>query len=316
MKKKILSVMLFGAMCVGFVACENNEPEVNNNGNGNGNGSGNGTTNPITPTYTVTITINDEAMGTVTGAGTYNEGDTAILTATANEGYKFVKWSDNVTENSRTITVSADVTLTAIFADPLNGHEYVDLGLPSGILWATCNVGATTPEEYGNYYAWGETTTKETYNWSTYKYGDGSTFSKYNTSSGYGTVDNKTVLVPEDDAAAVNWGGDWRMPTLAEMQELLDSDNCTWKWTTQNGVYGRKVTGKSNGNSIFLPAAGYRNDSSLDLNGTDGGYWSSSLYESSPNNACVLYFSWGNFDWSNFGSRFFGQSVRAVCSPK
>ena len=104
-----------------------------------------------------------------------------------------------------------------------NGHEYVDLGLPSGIKWATCNVGATTPEEYGDYFAWGETQPKDYYDWSTYKYCNGDEYSitKYCTRSTYGTVDIKTTLELSDDAARVNWGGKWRMPTIEEQKELL-----------------------------------------------------------------------------------------------
>ena len=130
--------------------------------------------------------------------------------------------------------------------DPYNGHEYVDLGL--SVKWATCNVGAVSPEDYGDYFAWGETEPKDFYAWSTYKWCNGSydTLTKYCTDSKYGTVDNKTVLDLEDDAAHVNWGGDWRMPTKAEQDELYN--NCTWEWTTQNGVNGYKVTSKINGN--------------------------------------------------------------------
>lgn len=185
----------------------------------------------------------------------------------------------------------------------------VDLGL--SVKWADMNVGADSPEEYGLYYAWGETELKAEYNWSTYKWCNGSydTQTKYCTSSSYGTVDNKTVLDPEDDVAHVKWGGSWRMPTKAEQDELRTQ--CTWTWTTQNGVYGRKVTGP-NGNSIFLPAAGYRNVSSLNSAGSDGGYWSSSLFESYSNNAFVLRFSSGDVGRSN-GLRCYGQSVRPVC---
>ena len=149
----------------------------------------------------------------------------------------------------------------AIPEDPYNGHEYVDLGL--SVKWATCNVGAESPEDYGDYFAWGETTSKSTYNLSTYKYCNGSstTLTKYNTSSSYGTVDNKTQLDLTDDAARANWGGSWRMPTYAEWTELCEQ--CTWTWTSQNGVKGYKVTSKSNCNSIFLRATGYRIDSSL-----------------------------------------------------
>ena len=137
-----------------------------------------------------------------------------------------------------------------------NGYEYVELGLPSGIKWATCNIGATKPEEYGGYYAWGETEEKSYYDWDTYKWCNGTynSLTKYCTDSGSGRVDNKTVLDPEDDVAHIKWGGSWRMPTRDEIKEL--NDNCTWQWTTLNGVNGYRVTGP-NGNSIFLPAAGY-----------------------------------------------------------
>ena len=191
-----------------------------------------------------------------------------------------------------------------------NGHEYVDLGL--SVKWATCNVGATKPEEYGDYFAWGEVEPKETYNWSTYKWCNGSddTQTKYCTNSNYGTVDNKTVLESADDAAAVNWGGSWRMPTTEEQQELIE--NCTWTWTTQNGVNGYKVTSKSNGNSIFLPAAGYRSGSSLYFAGSYGYYWSGSLYTGSPFTAWYVNFYSSDVNRYSY-YRDYGQSVRPVC---
>ena len=192
-------------------------------------------------------------------------------------------------------------------------HEYVDLGL--SVKWATCNVGATKPEEYGDYFAWGETTTKSTYNWSTYKYCNGSynNLTKYCTDSYYGTVDNKTQLELSDDAARANWGGSWRMPTDAEMTELREQ--CTWTWTTQNGVYGYKVTSKKSGytnKSIFLPAAGYRGGSSLDNAGSNGSYWSSSLRTDYPGSAWYVYFGSSNVLRHNY-YRYYGFSVRPVC---
>lgn len=191
-------------------------------------------------------------------------------------------------------------------------REYVDLGLPSGIKWATCNVGAEKPEEYGNYFAWGETTGynegKTDFSWETYKWCDGSystlTLTKYCTYPKYGSVDDKTVLDPEDDAAHVNWGGSWRMPTKAEQDELFTE--CTWISTTQNGVNGYKVTSKSNGNSIFLPAAGEREGSSLFSAGFAGHYWSSSLEAD--------YYAYFLYNFHSYGSlRYDGLSVRAVC---
>ena len=188
------------------------------------------------------------------------------------------------------------------------GHEYVDLGL--SVKWATCNVGASKPEEYGGYYAWGETEEKDNYDWSTYKWCKGSydTLTKYCTDGDFGKVDNKTVLDPEDDVAHVKWGGTWRMPTRAEQDELREK--CTWAWTTQNGVNGYKVTGP-NGNSIFLPAAGCRNGTEADDRGSSGYYWSSSLYSNYGYDAYYLGFGSGSCGWDNYVRRS-GQSVRPV----
>ena len=189
--------------------------------------------------------------------------------------------------------------------------EYaVDLGLPSGTLWADRNVGADSPEAYGDYFAWGEVTPKSEYNWSTYKWCNGSdnTLTKYCTYSSNGTVDNKTTLDLEDDAAYVNMGSEWRVPTRAEQDELRN--NCTWTWTTQNGVNGYKVTGK-NGNSLFLPAAGYCNSSGLSYTGSDALYWLSSLWEPNPCLADVLYFGSDRYYIDSL-YRYYGQPVRAV----
>ena len=272
-----------------------------------------------------------------------NAGDKQQLTATvspSNATAKDVHWisSDEsiakvdedglvtaVAPGTATITaygssgVSASCTVTV-----KEGVQAVDLGLPSGLKWASCNVGATRPEEFGDYFAWGETepnyssqdplTWKDGktsgYDWPSYKWCNGSenTQTKYNTKSSYGTVDNKTVLDPEDDAAHVNWGGSWRMPTDAEWTEL--KTKCTLTWTTQNGVNGRLVTGP-NGKSIFLPAAGARNDTRLHNAGSYGYYWSSSLFTDFPYVACYVYFSPGNVYWYN-NYRYYGFSVRPV----
>ena len=218
------------------------------------------------------------------------------------------------------VTALVNVTLGKSQAEVLyvaDPHEYVDLGLPSGTLWATCNIGADSPEDYGDYFAWGETegynSGKTNFAWSTYKYCNGSlnTLTKYCTSSSYGTVDNKTELELEDDAAYVNWGANWRMPSLAQFEELINSSYTTTSWTAQKGVYGRKITSKSNGNSIFLPAAGYRNDTSLYDAGSFGLYWSRSLSTSRPYYAYNLYFGSGYVSWNNDG-RYYGLSVRPV----
>ena len=201
-------------------------------------------------------------------------------------------------------------SFTTLDGPQTGNHEYVDLGL--SVKWATCNVGASKPEEYGDYFAWGETQPKTTYDWRTYKWCNGTCFTqtKYCTDSYYGTVDNKTQLELNDDAARANWGGNWRMPTREERDELLN--NCTWKWTTQNGVYGYKVTSKKNGNSIFLPAAGYRFVSSLYNVGSYGDYWSSSLYSGYPSDACNLDFG-SDYVVRVSYTRYYGFSVRPVC---
>ncbi len=199
-----------------------------------------------------------------------------------------------------------------------NGHEYVDLGL--SVKWATCNVGANSPTDYGDYYAWGETETKPTYNWSTYKWcnGSSSTMTKYCTSSSYGKVDNKTVLDPEDDAAHVKWGGNWRMPTYAEFTELTNTNNCSWTWKTNyngSGINGYEVRSKKSGYTdkfIFLPAAGDRSGGSLYDVGSWGHYWSSSLYSGNSGYACGLNFGSGGVTRRDY-SRYYGLSVRPVC---
>ena len=188
----------------------------------------------------------------------------------------------------------------------LECHDYVNLGLPSGTLWATCNVGASKPEEYGDYFAWGETEPKEDYSWSTYfdTEDDGDTFKKYNNDGGL------TELLPEDDAATANWGSVWQMPSLDQIKELINSNYTTTTWTTQNGVNGRKITSKSNGNSIFLPAAGCHGASLYSV-GSSGIYWSPSLSTNYSDDACGLSFnSSGSYTYG--GSRSCGRSVRPV----
>lgn len=223
----------------------------------------------------------------------------------------------------------------------INGTTYhlgtsgaIDLGI--GVRWAAYNVGAEAPEEYGDYFAWGETTGyndgKTTFNWATYKYmqegySDRMHVTKYTTEDNKKegcwydgdtyvgtTVDgvtykNKTQLDAEDDAAHVKWQGSWRMPTEAEQDDLRNK--CTWVWTTYGGHDGYVVVG-STGNAIFLPAAGYRSGSSLYGAGSDDGYWSSSLDEGYSDVACGLYFGSSDVGRSYF-DRNVGQSVRPVC---
>ena len=189
---------------------------------------------------------------------------------------------------------------------------WVDLGLPSGLLWADRNVGADNPEDSGNYYAWGETSPKEVYTWDTYAYGNAyNALTKYCNKSDYGLdgfTDNLTTLEASDDAATVNIGSYARTPRDYEWQELMD--NTTVTWTTRNGVYGRKFTA-SNGKSIFLPATGNRYGSSLNDAGERGYYWSSTLVTDDPDYAwCFYFYSRGRFVSSDYRSG--GFSVRAV----
>ena len=199
--------------------------------------------------------------------------------------------------------------------------DYVDLGLPSGTLWATCNVGASKPEEYGDYFAWGETTGyrggKTTFAWATYKYCNGSetTMTKYCTDSSYGTVDNMTELELSDDAAYVNWGADWRMPSHEQINELINSNYTTAELITQNGVYGRKITSKKNGNSIFLPTAGVRDDTSISNEGAVGYYWSRMLNTDEPCNGRFLNIA-SNSTSPKCNNRYYGRSVRPVRASK
>jgi hypothetical protein len=198
-----------------------------------------------------------------------------------------------------------------------DGPKMVDLGL--SVKWATCNVGATSPWDYGDYYAWGETETKSVYFWPTYKYCNGSytTMTKYCNYSSFGNngfTDTKTTLDPKDDVAHVKWGDSWRMPTQTEMNELSNRDNCTWTWTTQKGVKGYLVTSKKSGHegaSIFLPAAGFR----LDIDFCDVGsgyYWSSSLSKAPPYYAQHLHIESGGYRTSGY-ERYCGFTIRPVC---
>ena len=271
---------------------------------------------PITKTITIkegeTLTVNEKLQtGKEIVIKTDNSGDKIFVdnnyvglspittslafgshTIKAERDGKTTSKTINVSQGSHVEThgrVSSDEYVLA-FVQEINGHEYVDLGL--SVKWATCNVGASKPEDYGNYYAWGETNTKSSY-------------TKENSKT-CGKQMNDIKGNPQYDAARANWGGTWRLPTEAELEEL--KNKCTWKWTTQNGVKGYKVTGP-NGKSIFLPAAGYRSGSSLYNAGEYGYYWSSSPDESGS--ARGLYFDSG-YQIVGWLSRFNGRSVRPV----
>ena len=228
------------------------------------------------------------------------------------EGYQNLSQTVEVKDGKKE---TLSVTMTKMSAPHEPYHDYVDLGLPSGVLWATCNVGATTPEGYGCYFAWGESKPKDTYSWGTYLYCNGSdkTLTKY----GYyaycgnnGYTDNLITLQPEDDAATVNWGNNWRMPTQAEWEELYQYT--TRNWSNYNGVGGMLFTA-SNGNSLFLPAAGWYDSSYHNYLNRDVYYWSSSLNvnDNRPDVAWSIGYYTTNTDIST-NYRYRGFAVRPV----
>lgn len=232
---------------------------------------------------------------------------------------------------------------TSLVNCPDDNHPHaIDFGLPSGTKWSCCNLGATKPEEYGNFYAWGETggyTSKgeiegssdysayemsdRIFNWAHYKWCNGSfyTLTKYCTQEGYGTVDGKTKLGLTDDAAHVSWGGNWRMPTEDEIKELIENTYFGYQPEIVNGVIGYKLSNKNNeDNYIFLPAAGYRGDEYIRYPGNYGRYWGSTVDKEGPHNAIALVFEAGGWTMSppNYATlyRCNGQSIRPVFSDK
>ena len=187
---------------------------------------------------------------------------------------------------------------------PDSNHPHaIDLGLPSGTKWACCNVGASAPEGYGGYYAWGETEEKSVYDYTSYKYYTGT-----NETSGTWISLGSDIAGTGYDVAHVKWGGRWHMPTRDQCKEFVN--NTSSKWTTKNGINGREFTGP-NGGTIFMPAAGYRWGSDLSSRGSGGDYWSSTLDESYPDDAYILGFSSSGVSTGS-GSRNYGESVRPV----
>ncbi len=276
--------------------------------------------------WVTSVTLNNPSL-------TLNEGQEQTLIPTVNPSNAADKSLNWVSSDTSVATVNAEGKVTAVSkgtatikAEAKDGSgKYascsvtvktpcpsgaVDLGL--SVYWGTTNIGASKPEDYGDYYAWGETEPKENYSWSTYKWGTSSTsLTKYNTDSSRGTVDNKTVLEPEDDVAHVKLGGKWRMPTDTEWTELWTK--CTWTWVTNyngSGINGRLFKA-TNGNSIFLPAAGYRDGTRLDTAGYVGFFWSSSLGTGNPSGALFAYFT-SDALYRSGRLRYFGHSVRPV----
>lgn len=232
----------------------------------------------------------------------------AMFTQTSAIAQGFIIYKNNG-ESLRLLYAELDSIVTFdVSIDRVNGHECIDLGL--SVKWASCNVGATKPEEYGGYYAFGETEEKAKYDWWTYKWcrtGDKKNLSKYTPGDHDG--DNKKILDPSDDVATVKWGSSWRMPTGKEIDELLNK--CAWKWTTYNGVNGYLVTG-TNGNSIFLPAAGYRWSTYLYDDGSEGYYWSATVTSNIYNDAEYLKFDSDECSSPYLWRRSAGHTIRPV----
>lgn len=214
--------------------------------------------------------------------------------------------TDGSTLRLQAAEVDSLVAFESEYTNPV--HIAIDLGLPSGTWWADRNVGANSPEDYGDYFAWGETSEKDNYSCST-----SVTYGKsYSELQEAGIIDNDGNLTAKYDAATANWGKGWHMPTLTQIEELLN--NCEGTWTTKNGVSGYLVTG-SNGNSIFLPATGGRYRTSLHGAGSSGYYWSSTphdSYECDSSDAYYLCFYDVIFSWGNDNGNENGYSVRPV----
>ncbi len=258
--------------------------------------------------YTITVLSDNDIQGNVSGGGIFVEGTRIELLATpASEDYVFSHWQDGNAENPRTITVTGDATYTSYFiTDP--SPKMIDLGLPSGTLWADRNVGASSTLDYGDYYAWGETETKSDYSWDTYMCNLSQCGSSNDPVSAAGLID---IAGTQFDVAHVKWGGNWKMPTIEQIEELLN--NCSWVYEQQpNGQWIYTATGP-NGNNITFPWAGYYEGSQLYLQESMGLFWSSSRIEmsSDPQYAYNLYLPYWSYEW-NYEYRCVGASVRPI----
>ena len=272
-------------------------------------------TNRVMLNCATTLTADTQEFFIVLPVGALAEGFTLNV---YNGGEEPIFSTD--TDNDISIVLNQVNMMPEVTVTMPDTHAYVDLGLPSGLLWATCNIGANAPEEYGDHFAWGETQPKDTYNWSTYQYcmGSENTLTKYCQNSNYGYngfTDDLTTLLPEDDAATANWGEGWRIPTEEEFLELRS--NTTHTWTTQNGVNGHLFTA-SNGNTLFLPAAGGSTVNGFGAAGYFGYYLSSSLStDNYPFNSKELVFNYFfNIYIDSWLARGGSYSVRPVRSAE
>ena len=273
--------------------------------------------------YTITFDANGGTGSMSEMTCVYGQNITLTENKFTRAGYYFRVWntkSDGTGtsyNNKASITPTQSITLYAqwkVSTGIADGHEWVDLGF--GTKWATMNVGAESPEDYGDYFAWAETSTKSTYNWSTYKWWsvNANSLTKYCGKSQYGAVDNRVIVNSSDDAAYVNWGSNWRYPSQNEFSTLMNPNFTKWTWTTQNGVNGYKVTSLINGNSIFLPAAGMYKDSNTIGVGTYGYYWTDLVYSYQPFESYMPYFNSKEKDSGTTNMRYEGCSIRPVLS--
>ncbi len=277
-----------------------------------------------TATKEITLVCNPPvAIGS--SASAYTEFFMVVPPTTFSAGFSVTITDDHGRRVSKVLNSSLEIKrssirrmapLEVVLADP----EAVDLGLPSGLKWATFNVGAAQPEETGYFLAWGETAPKGNYSLGVYSLwtGSGHQYTKYSTTP-YScpegeTPDGIVILDPEDDAASVNWGGDWVTPNADEWAELRE--NCTWTWTTLNGVDGYNVASTTNSNSIFLPVTGYMKETSTIAADTHGAYWSSSLREANPTQAMCANVSSINVTMQGISARERGLAVRPVCNTQ
>lgn len=276
---------------------------------------------PVRPVNVITLDLsmtsvslskgNTTTVEVTTGSGNYTVSSSDVsIAAVAISGKKVIiigmeKGTATITVTDTETGISNDieveVTVTNLTCPDDHHPHLIDLGLPSGTLWACCNVGAEKPEAYGGYYAWGETEEKSVYDWTTYIHCNGSESTCHDIGS--------DIVGTQYDVAHVKWSGSWVMPSNEQQKELID--NCTYEWTTINGVNGGKFISKTNGGSIFLPASGVRKDSGLSGIGYGGLYWSSAL-SGSGSSAWSLDFRSSSAHWSFGYYRYNGQSVRPV----